>query len=386
MATLKLKGTNVLSRNLAATKRIVANQGGTGSGKTYALCQLIILLALQDSGQFFSIARKSLPTLKASAMKDFFKILRDSELYSHHDHNKTDHTYQLNGNTIEFFGLDDPQKVRSRRRDYLYLNEANEFTKEDFRQLSMRTNKRIYLDYNPSDQYHWLYDDVLTSPDCDVIRSTYLDNPFLPQEIIREIRSYKDKDQNYWRIYGLGERGISQTTIFTHWQLSDELPAGDVIYGLDFGFNHPAALIKVVIKDDNIYTQEKIYQSHLKTDELLDLVKANTTPNDPIYCDAEDPQAIKDLENAGLYALAATKGKNSVMAGIREIQKRAFYITKESANVLKEAKSYSWKEKDGKPIDEPVKARDHAMDAIRMAVFSHLGSNDRITEDDYFFA
>jgi phage terminase large subunit len=157
-------------------------------------------MAHEVTGQRFSIVRKSLPSLKATAMHDFFSILRETGLYDEKFHNKSENIYHLHGNAIEFFGLDQPQKVRSRRRKKLWLNEANEFTLEDWRQLTLRTDDEIYFDFNPSDQFHWIYDHVLNRADCELIVSTYLDNPFLPREIVKEIESYKDIDENYYKI------------------------------------------------------------------------------------------------------------------------------------------------------------------------------------------
>lgn len=361
----------MLERNLQAKTGIVVNQGGSGSSKSYSLAQLVLLTCLKERGMVFSIVRKALPTLKATAMKDLLNVLKENNLYSLENHNKSDHTYNLNGNTIEFFGLDDPQKARSRRRNYLWLNEVNEFSLEDFRQLSMRTSKRIYMDFNPSDMYSWIYDEVLPSKDCTLIVSTYKDNPFLPQKIVEEIEGYQDKDQNYWRVYGLGQRGVSETTVYTHWQLCKELPDGDSCYGLDFGFNHATALTKLVINDNDLYTKEIIYQTHITNSGLIDLMK-ELGVDGVIYADSEDPNRIAEIKQAGFNILPVIKGKNSVKRGIDLIKARSFYITSDSSNMIKEVKSYSWQTKDGKPTDEVVKVNDHAMDSIRYAVFSKL--------------
>jgi len=331
----------------------------------------MILKALQETGNRYSIVRKALPALKATAMRDFFYILRDNDLYEEANHNKTDNLYSLHGNEFEFFGLDQPMKVRSRRRDYLWMNEANEFTLEDYRQLSMRTNKQIYLDYNPSDQFHWIYDHVLTRKDCTLIRSTYLDNPFLPQEVVKEIESYRDLDQNYWRVYGLGERGVAQTTIYTHWQYCDELPKerDETIFGLDFGYNNQTALIEIATKDQEVFTDERLYERKMTNTDLIAWMEANQIPKDkPIYADHAEPQRIEEIKQAGYHILPADK---SVEDGIDTLKRRRWFITKSSVNLLKEARSYRWKEKDGIILDEPVKANDHGMDAIRYGVHTH---------------
>ncbi len=246
----KIQGTRVLKESSNTDKRFVVNQGGTGSSKSYSLAQLFIIKSFNVTGKVFSVVRKSMPSLRATAMRDFFSILENKGLYNENNHKKTENIYVLNGNEIEFFGLDEPQKVRSRRRDYLWINEANELNQEAFRQLNMRTNKQVFLDFNPSDEFHWIYDDILTRPDCKLIVSTYKDNPFLPKAVVKEIERFKELDPNYWNIYGLGQRGASEVRIYNNWDYIDSLPEGDErVYGLDFGFNNPSVLCEVVFKD-----------------------------------------------------------------------------------------------------------------------------------------
>lgn len=376
MKKLNLKATKVFQKNYKALQegyRYLVNQGGSGSSKTYSIAQLIIILCHEETGNRFSIIRKSLPDLKKSAMRDFINLLREYDLYSDDNHNKTDNVYELNGNEVEFFGLEIGQKVRGARRDYLWLNEANEIDKDSYRQLAMRTSDAIFMDYNPSAEDHWIYDDVLTEDDAIKIRSTYKDNPFLPEEEKKEIQSFKNKDQNYWRIYGLGKVGRAQNKIYSHWEHCNELPEeGERIFGMDFGYSNPTALVEVVINDNDIYVEEKFYKTQMTDDDIINEVDKYCESDDYIYCDTEDPKAIEKLRQANFNAKEAEKGKGSVMSGIKEIQKRNFYIVKGSTNLLDEVKSYSWKTKNDKILDEPVKANDHALDACRYACYTHL--------------
>lgn len=370
---MELKATRVFQKNWEAGSRVVVNEGGTRSSKTYSIAQVFALKLLQERGAVFTICRKTLPALRQSAMKDYLHILKEVGIYKVEDHNKTELIYRFpeRDNQVEFIAVDDPQKIRGRKRDYLWMNEANEFTLEDFRQLMLRTQKQAFLDYNPSDEFHWIYDYVIPRDDATLIKSTYKDNPFLDKFTVREIEQYRELDQNYWRIYGLGERGISETTIYTHWSFVDALPEGEVIYGLDFGFNNPTSLVRVSIRDQNLYVQEVIHQTRMTNTELIDAIKALEPKGTEIYADSEDPNRIEELKRAGFNAIPAKKEKGSVQAGIDAIKRRRLYITKDSLNILKEVKSYRWKEKDGKTLDEPVKANDHSMDAMRYAVYTH---------------
>lgn len=374
----KIQGTWVLDENMDSEYRITVNEGGSRSSKTYSLAQMVILKCFKEKGILFSITRKTFPALRASVMKDFFDILNTLGIYHPNNHDKSQHIYRLNGSEVEFFSVDQPQKIRGRKRDYCWINEANELNIEDFRQLELRTTKQIYMDYNPSDMFSWIYDAVLPRPDARVIKSTYKDNPFLEQEVIQTIERYKEADPNFWRIYGLGERGISETTIYTHWQFCDELPEIHKvkIFGLDFGFNHPTVLSEYRENETGNYIHEWIYKSGMTTQDLIAemdiLVEQGVlTKYDYIYADPEDPKAIEEIKRAGYNVKPADKGAGSVRAGINLIKSKPLFITKASVNGLKEIKSYSWKEKDGKPIDEVVKVNDDFMDSFRYAIYSN---------------
>ena len=199
--------TNVVYRHLLnSDKRITVEQGGTRSGKTYNILLWIILhYSTTNKGMVVTICRKAFPSLRASVMRDFFEILRGMHMYREEYHNKSSNEYWLNGNLIEFISLDQPQKIRGRKRDVLYLNEANELFFEDWQQLIFRTKGKVILDYNPSDTFHWIYERVIPREDCDFYQTTYKDNPFLEDTIISEIERLKDTDEDYWRVYGLGE-------------------------------------------------------------------------------------------------------------------------------------------------------------------------------------
>lgn len=375
--TPTIKGTSVLKKTRNEYRkgtRVIINEGGTGSSKTYSLCQLFTVLLSEENGVVVSVVRRTMPALRATAMRTFFNLLKELGIYNEKNHNKSENIYFIGTNKIEFFGLDEPHKVRSRRRDYLWINEANELSLEGYRQLSMRTRKQIFLDYNPSHFEHWIYDEVQTKKNCKVIRSTYRDNPYLPETIIKEIESYKDKDPNYWRIYGLGLRGIAETLIYSHWRLCDKLPENydEVIYGLDFGYNNPTALVKIVIKDDEYYWKEMLYESFMTNSDLIERMKdLKISKNKYIYADASEPQRIEELNMAGFNVIPCNKGRDSVNKGIDYIKSHGFFITKDSLNAQKEAKHYSWKVKNEKPIDEPVKSNDHLMDAGRYAIYTH---------------
>lgn len=358
-------------------KRIQVHQGGTRSGKTYSLLLVLIELAYKNpnAGATITIARKTFPALRASVMRDFFEILNRENIYNEAHHNKSDATYILFGNLVEFISIDQAQKVRGRKRDVLFINEANELSLEDWRQLLIRTTGNILLDYNPSDEFCWIYEQVIPREDAAFFKTTYLDNPFLDAALVAEIERLKDADENFWRVYGLGERGQSRSTIFNHYiQTEDVGPDWKLLaYGLDFGYtNDPTAAVAVYTNGNQLLFDEVLYQSGLANRQiakLLDVGKA------PIIADSAEPKSIDELHGYGLNVHAARKGPDSVRSGIQYLHSKPLYITARSVNLLKELRNYKWREdKNGRILNEPVDAFNHAIDAARYAATFNLSN------------
>ena len=375
MRTLK---SNVVFRHLETSdKRIVIEQGGTRSGKTYnILIWIIFSYALKNSGKTVTICRKTYPALRTSAMRDFIEILRSYELYDEKNHNKSSSEYHLNGNLIEFISLDQPQKVRGRKRDLLFINEANELHWEDWQQLVFRTTGRIIIDYNPSDEFHWIYERVKTRDDAEFHITTYKNNPFLEDSIIKEIELLKQTDENYWRVYGLGEVGSGKSLIFRT-ELIDRIPdnARFISYGMDFGYtNDPTTLIAIYTHDTNLYFDEKIYRTNMTNQDIAnELGRLEIGRRDEIYADSGEPKSIEEIYRMGWNIKPATKGRDSVNIGIDMLKRYALHVTKESTNTIKEFRNYKWKEdKNGVVLNTPVDMFNHSIDAIRYGCYTKL--------------
>lgn len=368
----KLQTNKIFDILQSSKKRITVMQGGSRSGKTYNILIWFIVKLLQENGKTLTIVRQSLPSIKGSVLRDFVDILSKLGIYSEDNHNKTEQIYQLNGNTIEFVSADQPQKIRGRARTYLFCNEANELTYEAWMQLIMRTEGKIVIDYNPSDISSWIYDNVIPRDDADFFITTFKDNPFLPKELVDELERLKDADPNYWQIYGLGERGLSQDLIYTHWKTTETMPEeGETVYGLDFGFNNPSSLVKVVFYDGVAYVKEMLYETKLTTNDLVEKIKGlGLTSYDEIYCDAAEPKTIEEMVRNGFNAKPANK---DVTEGIRTVKGTPLTIHQDSVHLIKELRGYRWKtDRNGVKLDQPVKFNDHATDALRYAIFSKL--------------
>ena len=376
---LELKHTSVLTYNLDAYERgfrFIVNQGGSRSSKTYSICQLLVYLAINKK-LTISIVRNSLPSLKNSVLKDLLEILKENKIYNENNHNKTENIYSFgNGSVIEFFSVDDEQKIRGRKRDILYCNEANELDFPEFNQLMLRTSGAVFLDYNPSDTEHWIYDVVLADEKSILVKSTYKDNPFLSKDQIEYIENLINVDVQFYRVYALGERPVSQTRIYTHFKKYVDEPAStNVVFGCDFGFNHPSVFIKVIEAGGKYYVQEQVYESKLTTADLI--IKLNSLIPDqyrdkPIYCDYARPESIEELKRAGFNAIPADK---AVKAGIDYVKSKEVFIHLDSVNLWKEVNLYSWKSKGNIITDEPIKLNDDGLDALRYALYSSKKSS-----------
>ncbi|HOB90066.1 MAG TPA: PBSX family phage terminase large subunit [Candidatus Colwellbacteria bacterium] len=358
--------------------RVICLEGGVRSGKTFSIAQYLNerLQTPKPAGEKIEIVRKTMPALKATAMEDFFGIMGDLGLYDQNKHNKTDQIYREGKNSVGFFPVDDQQKLRGRKRDILWINEANELTYEEFKQLALRTTRLIILDFNPVEEDHWIVEKIFTRDDVEIIHSDYRCNPFLPPEIVAEIEMMRDADPNYWRVFGLGLRPIKGTRIYSHYTLVDEFPKNpdQIIYGIDFGFNNPSAVVRIGI-EERIHTwDELLYKTHLTNPELIEeLIRLRDagliTESMQGYADTAEPARIEEINRAGFNVKPADK---AVVPGIDFIKGRPLRFTKRSLNLIDEAKDYSWKTtKDGKILDEPVKLKDHLMDAGRYGEYTH---------------
>jgi len=368
--------TNVVYKQLLNSKhKIIVQQGGTRSGKTYNVLLFIIFeYCLKQTGKTITICRKTFPSVRATVMRDFITILKQYGLYREEHHNKSNSEYKLNKNLIEFISVDQPQKIRGRKRDILFINEANELDFEDWQQLVFRTQKKIILDYNPSDEYHWIYDKVLVRDDVEFYKTTYLDNPFLEKSIVKEIELLRETDEQYWQIYGLGLKGMSKSTIFTYVEVP-HIPhdAELVSYGADAGYtNDPSTLVSVYKKDHNLYVKEHLYRTMMTTKDLSDHFKeVIENKRSPVYFDAAEPRLIDELRRMGHNIQPSLKGRDSINAGIDLLKRYKIHITSDSDNAIREFRNYKWLEdKTGKLTNKPVDKNNHIIDAVRYATYS----------------
>lgn len=354
-------------------KRIVIAQGGSRSGKTFNILIYWVYRLMQENGKTLSIVRKTLPSLKNSVLKDLIEVLELFGVYDANNLHKQEGWYKLGNNVINWFSVDEPQKLRGSKRNYLYCNEANELKIEDWNQLIFRTSDKVILDFNPSELNSWVYE-LQERPDCYHFKTTWRDNPFIEQSIIDELESLKEKDDNLYRIYSLGERGTPQQLVFNKFFEIDAVPQGAKLLarGIDWGFNSPTALVEVFKSDDCLYLNERLYVRGMTVPDILhrmETLKIDKT--DTIWADSALPQNIEELRRSR-WNVKPVK-KKPITHGLDLIRRHKIYITKTSPNILKEFSTYRYKEdKDGQLLDVPEDENNHAIDALRYVLESEI--------------
>jgi len=357
-------------------KRRVLNEGGTASSKTWSILQLLVTIAQYSKSRLLiSIVSESLPHLKRGAIRDFFRVL-DESADNNPRYNKTEQTYNFGNSIIEFFGADEADKVRGPRRDILFINEGNNVPWETARGLDIRTRLFTIVDWNPVSEF-WAHEYWVNDPVSAYVHSTYLDAiDVLPAEVVTNIESYKDKDPNWWAIYGLGKLGKVEGLVYPFFEQVDELPDGDVFYGLDFGYsNDPTVLVKNVILDDGLFAQEKIYESGMTNDMIAyRMAELGVRKHyDEIFADSAEPKSIEEIYQHGFNIKGVTKGPGSVEFGHQKVRQYKQYWTKDSIDCIKEQRNFRYiPDKNGKLTDKTTHAFSHGMDARRYGIMGKV--------------
>ena len=373
--------TTAIRKIYSLEKRVKIIQGGTSAGKTFGILPVLIDKCAREKGLEVSVVAETIPHLRRGALKDFLKIMRWTGRYVEDRFNATLLRYEFaNGSTMEFFSADNASKLRGARRDVLYINECNNVTFDAYLELSIRTKKEIYLDFNPANEF-WVHTELKDEPDADFIILTYKDNEALDESIVRQIEKNRDKAAtsnywaNWWRVYGLGEVGMLEGVIFDNWKEIDKLPddARLVGIGLDFGYtNDPTAAIEVYNWNGKRIVNEIVYRTGMLNSDIAKILPSSVT----IYADSSEPKSIDEIRRFGKTIKGVTKGADSIRYGIDVMQRQEYLVTKQSTNLIKELRAYCWDvDKQGVRLKNPAGGNDHAIDALRYHEMESLGLN-----------
>jgi phage terminase large subunit len=363
--------TTVTFEHLLESKtRVSQHIGGTRSGKTYAILQWLIVKAL-ELPQTVTIVRRTIPSLKRTVIKDFTDILKGLGIWDEDSFNISDRTYKLEGSTIQFINSDDPEKLRGLKSGILFIDEASEIDEESYFQLSIRTEGRIILAYNPTvSPYHWLRQ----MQDCERYTTNYKDNPYLPEDMVKAIEALKDKNEKQWKIYGKGEFAPNDKAIF-EFELCDDIAGDFICFGFDAGYSNDACSLVAIYKNsDTIYLEELIYETGMVTNDIINrFKKLEIDKMQTIWCDSSEPRLIEELYRSGFNTKPVVKGKDSINFGISVMKNYKIKILKQSQNLINEMYAYQYEtDKHGYVTDRPEGGLDHAIDAARYGCMMSL--------------
>ena len=369
----------LFTANEQATERTVVNQGGTSSGKTYSIMQLLFVLGMSEARMVITVVGQDIPNLKKGAYRDAKNILAGSPLLQQWwpQINEGERIIKcINGSLIEFTSYKDAQDAKSGKRDYLFINEANGISYEIYWQLAIRTRRQIFIDYNPSARF-WVHDEVLGRDGVRLIISDHRKNFYLSEEEHARIEGITDDE--LWKVYARGLTGKIEGLVLTNWDIVDALPPMEEwkmsARGLDFGFtNDPSALEHVVEAHGDLWVDEEIYSTGLTNPMIAERAKCEgITSQQVIIADCAEPKSIAELKALGLWVSPSPKGADSIISGLDILRRYRIHVTRRSRGLLANMRSYKWdKDRDGNMTNKPEDANNHGIDAIRYVALAKL--------------
>ena len=368
-------------------KSIVVHQGGTSSGKTYAILQHLATVLCSKKDEMITVVGQDIPNLKVGAYRDFQNIIQSEPFFQQQvtEWNKADRRYESRtGSRIEFNSYKDDIDARSGKRTRAFFNEANGIAHNIFEQINMRTTDQTIIDFNPSARF-WAHDKLYGRDDVDWYVSTFRDNDFIQPSIVEKILSYEPTPENTakgtaneyrWKVYGLGEVGRLEGLVFPEFKVTSEFPEEYKwrVFGMDFGYtNDPTTLVEIRYAHGNLYWKEHIYKTGLTNPEIAKEVRRLEFQQEKVVADSAEPKSIEEIKRNGCYIVGAEKGRDSINQGIDAIKRYKCYINSDSKNLIEEFSSYTWdKDRDGNPTNKPIDKFNHGIDAGRYALTNKI--------------
>lgn len=374
---------------MKSRKKVV--QGGTSSGKTYAIVPLLINTAIQSLKKLkITIVAETLPAVKEGALDIFKTIMQETNRWEDKEWNASSliYTFSDNKTQIQFKSFDTVGKAKaSGKRDILFINEANHISFEIADTLMIRS-RITYIDFNPDNRF-WVHDEVLTTANSEFLILTYEDNEGISEETLEDLLEKKEKaffdtsltypeifeesniKNDYWanwcKVYIYGEIGNLEGIIFTNWKIIENIPPNAKYKksGIDFGFtNDPSTCIDKYDYEGTAVYDEVLYQKGLSNADIAILIKEGFKRS--AVADSSEPKSIAEIKSYGISIVGANKGRDSVKFGIQNMQKKPFLVTARSLNLINELRKYRWvKDKDGSNVNVPIDAFNHCIDPIR---------------------
>ncbi|TGD82858.1 PBSX family phage terminase large subunit [Hymenobacter wooponensis] len=378
------KSGRLFGDNYHSAADTVVNQGGTSSGKTYSILQVLFQKLSERTSKVCTVVGQDIPNLKAGALRDALDIYNNSEELKSliKSYNKSERIFEFhNGCVMEFKSYEDSQDAKSGKRDFLFLNEAQGIPKPIYDELELRTKEQAFIDYNPNAEF-WVHDDIIGKSGVELLISDHRQNPFLLDKQRAKIEGLKEKDLELWKVYARGKTGKIEGLVLRNTVLCnyEDIPAGArfIGRGMDFGFtNDPTTAVDVYLSGGELWLDEVLYEEGLTNPDIHRRLLAE----DPaatlkvMIADSAEPKSIEELRRLGFRLIEpALKGPDSVRAGIEILQRYRLNVTRRSVHLRKELDNYKWKvdRTTGKPTNEPVDAFNHCIDPVRYVVLNKL--------------
>lgn len=360
--------------------------GSAGSGKSYSICQKIIIRCCREPIRVL-VCRRYATTLRNSCFALFKEVLANWQLTNYVKIRETDMSITFpNGSQIIMVGLDTEEKLLSLTNiSTVWVEEAYEVEKTKIEQLNLRmrgtaANQQIILSWNPISKQSYLYNFTIEEPPENSIfhHSTYKDNPFLNAEYIAALDEMEARNPAKYRVYGLGEWGIdAEGLVITNWKKEEfdymALAASGLEHraGMDLGWVDKTAIIDTLYDRENkiIYVFNEFYKSGCQLTEIAAAVGDMKLNKTKIFVDAAEPRSIQFFKSEGINAVPCSKGRDSVKAGYMFLQDCLIIVHPSCQNFITELENFSYiKSKiTGEYTDDTTHEWSHAIDACRYA-------------------
>ena len=374
--------------------------GGRGSGKSYSI-NLLLLLLTYESGHTILFTRLTLSSAYISIIPEFIDKIETLGVQEHFYITKNEIINKLSGSKIIFKGIRSSSGDQSANLKSLtnvttwVMDEAEElvdeniFDKIDLSVRNLKQQNRVILILNPVTKEHWIYDRFYqdrgveagsntTKENTTYIHTTYLDNvDNLSKSYLDQIERIKMRRPEKYKHQMLGGwLAKAEGVIFSNWKIGQFKKLGISVFGQDYGFAADEnTLVETNIDVNNkiIYLKECFYIKGLTTSQIAEL-NLKHAGNNLIVGDSAEPRLLYELKAKGCNIVKAIKGQGSITYGIALLQDYDLIIEENSINLIKELNNYSWLEKKSKT---PQDKFNHIIDAIRYAVSYQLQNPNR---------
>ena len=385
---MELQTTDVFTNlvKAAKTNRYLVFYGGSSSSKTISVLQYLLLYALKFPRKRIRIVAESIPVLKKGVIRDLQDVVM-KEMWSDKRYNKSDMVYRFpNSSTFEFVPGSESGRFKGPRYNITYFDEVNHIAEEVYDQADIRTSHLVISTFNPTARF-WLADRFEADKTL-VHHSTVLDNPYIGKEIVDALKAKAETNQNFYKVYFLGEWGSLEGVIFEegkHWEIVDDskwpTEAKKQRIGLDWGYSRdPNAAVDLRAAKDGLFVKQVLYRKGLVNSEIADYLLQHTGGEAvKVIADSAEPKSIKELQKLGLDIHPSMKGPDSINAGINLLKEHKLLVTASSLELIEELRNYRWAEdKDGNLLGKPIDSYNHCIDAMRYAAYDMF--NERLVK------